>query len=124
MARRAGQFAWRSARRRMRMGRPPSEARDSLASGPIQGYTLNGEKANRPGELSPFSRSLPMFRHDDRPIERLTLRELLTHAEKLSRDVTELAHTEFAGAVSDFRELSRPHRRKSHFPTMLAIDNG
>src|SRR5262245_51224889 len=59
----------------------------------------------------------------EKPIRRMTLRQLLTHSEKCARDLTDLVHTNFLGRVSDFRDLSRPVRRRSHYPTMLAMLN-
>lgn len=59
----------------------------------------------------------------DKPKRRMTLRQLLTHAEKLSRDLIDLVHTGFLSRANDFRDLSRPVRRRSHYPTMLAVHN-
>ncbi|MCI0683668.1 MAG: hypothetical protein L0Y71_16300 [Gemmataceae bacterium] len=59
----------------------------------------------------------------EKPIRRMTLRQLLTHSEKCARDLADLVHTSFLGRVSDFRDLSRPVRRRSHYPTMLAMHN-
>ena len=59
----------------------------------------------------------------ERPQRRMTLRQLLTHAEKSVRDLIEYVHTEYLVKVADFRDLSRPVRRRSHYPTMLAVHN-
>jgi hypothetical protein len=59
----------------------------------------------------------------ERSIRRMTLRQLLTHSEKCARDLAELAHTQFLTSVSDFRDLSRPVRRRSHYPKMVAMQN-
>ena len=59
----------------------------------------------------------------DRSIRRMTLRQLLTHAEKCARDLAELVHTQFLTSTIDFRDLSRPVRRRSHYPTMVAVQN-
>jgi hypothetical protein len=59
----------------------------------------------------------------DKPIRRMTLRQLLTHAEKLTRDLIDLVTTGYLSRVNDFRDLSRPIRRRSHYPTMLAVHN-
>ena len=59
----------------------------------------------------------------EKPIRRMTLRQLLTHSEKCARDLVDLVHTNFLGRISDFRDLSRPVRRRSHYPTMLAVHN-
>lgn len=59
----------------------------------------------------------------EKPIRRMTLRQLLTHSEKCARDLAELVHTQFLTSVSDFRDLSRPVRRRSHYPTLVAMQN-
>jgi hypothetical protein len=59
----------------------------------------------------------------DKPVRRMTLRQLLTQSEKCSRDLIELVHSGFLTRVTDFRDLSRPVRRRSHYPTMLAVQN-
>ncbi len=41
----------------------------------------------------------------------------------MPRDLIELVHSGFLGHVVDFRELSRPVRRRSHYPTMVALQN-
>ena len=53
----------------------------------------------------------------------MTLRQLLTHTEKSTRDLIEHFQSTVLAAVADFRDLSRPIRRKSHFPTLLALMN-
>ncbi|MCC6417356.1 MAG: hypothetical protein IT429_03825 [Gemmataceae bacterium] len=59
----------------------------------------------------------------ERPARRMTLRQLLTHAEKCARDLTEHCHSTFVTRVSDFRDLNRPVRRRSHYPKMVALGN-
>jgi hypothetical protein len=59
----------------------------------------------------------------DKSFRRLPLRELLTDAEKRTRDLAEHMHVTWLSRVSDMRELSRPVRRRSHFPTLLALLN-
>ena len=59
----------------------------------------------------------------EKPARRMTLRQLLTHSEKCSRDLTEHLHTTLLAQVSDFRDLSRPVRRRSHYPTLVAMQN-
>jgi hypothetical protein len=59
----------------------------------------------------------------DKSARRMTLRQLMTHAEKCSRDLIELLQTSLLQQISDFRDLSRPVRRKSHYPAMVAIQN-
>jgi hypothetical protein len=53
----------------------------------------------------------------------MTLRQLLTHSEKCARDLLEHIQVTLLAQVSDFRDLSRPVRRRSHYPTMLAMGN-
>lgn len=59
----------------------------------------------------------------DRPARRMTLRQLMTHAEKCARDLIEHFQATIMPRVSDFRDLSRPVRRRSHYPTMMALMN-
>jgi hypothetical protein len=59
----------------------------------------------------------------EKPARRMTLRQLLTHAEKCSRDLIDHLQTTLLQQVSDFRDLSRPVRRRSHYPTMVALQN-
>jgi hypothetical protein len=59
----------------------------------------------------------------ERPARRMTLRQLLTHSEKCARDLIEHCSTSLMTRVSDFRDLSRPVRRRSHYPTMVALGN-
>jgi hypothetical protein len=57
------------------------------------------------------------------PVRRMTLRQLLTHSEKCSRDLIEHCQATLLTRISDFRDLSRPVRRRSHYPTMVALHN-
>ncbi len=59
----------------------------------------------------------------ERPARRMTLRQLMTHAEKCSRDLIDQCHGTLLPRVSDCRDLSRPVRRRSHYPTMVAVLN-
>ena len=59
----------------------------------------------------------------ERPTRRMTLRQQLTHAEKCSRDILEHIHGTVLPNVSDLRDLSRPVRRRSHYPTLVSILN-
>jgi hypothetical protein len=59
----------------------------------------------------------------DRPIERMTLRELLTHASKLTHDVSEKANTTLQTRLADLHELSRPTRRKTQYPSVVSLQN-
>jgi hypothetical protein len=54
---------------------------------------------------------------------RLTLRQLLTHTDKCARDLQEQVFASLLTQLSDFRDLSRPVRRRSHYPTMVAVQN-
>lgn len=58
-----------------------------------------------------------------RPLRRLPLRDLLTDAEKRARDLMEQVHVTFLARAADVRELSRPVRKRSHFPTVNALMN-
>jgi C4-dicarboxylate-specific signal transduction histidine kinase len=54
---------------------------------------------------------------------KLPLRDLLTETEKRSRDTAEKLGNAWLSRVTDLRDLSRPLRRKSHYPTLLALQN-
>ena len=54
---------------------------------------------------------------------RLPLRDLMTDAEKRARDLIEQLSNTLLARASDLRDLSRPIRRKSHYPTLLALQN-
>jgi hypothetical protein len=53
----------------------------------------------------------------------MTLRQLLTLSEKSSRDLIEHVQASLLNQLSDFRDLSRPVRRRSHYPTLVAVQN-
>ena len=59
----------------------------------------------------------------NKPARRMTLRQLLTNSEKCSRDLGEQLHSTLLPRVSDARDLSRPVRRRSHYPTVIALVN-
>ena len=59
----------------------------------------------------------------EKPLRRMTLRQLLTHSEKCSRDLIEQINGSFVPRVTEFRDLNRPVRRKSHYPTLFAVMN-
>jgi hypothetical protein len=59
----------------------------------------------------------------ERPARRMTLRQLLIHAEKCSRDLFEQINATLMPRVADFRDLTRPVRRKSHYPALIALMN-
>jgi hypothetical protein len=56
-------------------------------------------------------------------VRRMTLRQLLTSSEKCSRDLGEQLHTTLLSRAADCRDLSRPVRRRSHYPTVVAVMN-
>ncbi len=59
----------------------------------------------------------------EKPTRRMTLRQQLTHAEKCSRDIIEHIQGSLLPSISDVRDLSRPVRRRSHYPTMISLSN-
>ena len=59
----------------------------------------------------------------NKPARRMTLRQLLTNAEKCSHDLAEQIHSTMLSRIADCRELSRPVRRRSHYPTVIALVN-
>ena len=59
----------------------------------------------------------------DKPVRRLTLRQLLNQAEKCTANLIECCKSHFLKEVADYRGLSRPVRRRSQFPSMMAMQN-
>ena len=59
----------------------------------------------------------------DRPVRRMTLRELLSHAAKLTHEIGELANKSYQSRLADLRDLSRPTRRNSQFPSVVSLQN-
>ena len=59
----------------------------------------------------------------ERPVRRMTLRQQLTHAEKCSRDIIDFFQGSLLPCISDVRDLSRPVRRRSHYPKMVSLSN-
>ncbi len=59
----------------------------------------------------------------DKPARRMTLRQQMTYSEKYARDLVEQVHATLFARLADFRDLSRPVRRRSHYPTLLAMAN-
>ena len=53
----------------------------------------------------------------------MTLRQLLIHVEKCARDLASQLDATVQPRLADFRELSRPLRHRSHYPTFLALRN-
>jgi hypothetical protein len=52
---------------------------------------------------------------------RLPLRDMMTDAEKRARDLADHFHISWLARASDLRDLSRPIRRRSHYPTVVAL---
>ena len=59
----------------------------------------------------------------ERSFRRLPLRNLMTDAEKRVRDLIEHFTVTWLARASDLRDLSRPIRKRSHYPTLLALQN-
>jgi hypothetical protein len=59
----------------------------------------------------------------DKPARRLPLRDLLTDAEKRSRALSEQLGTAWLARAGDLRDLSRPVRKRSNYPTLMALQN-
>jgi hypothetical protein len=57
----------------------------------------------------------------EKPARRLPLRDLLTDAEKRTRDLILHMSSTWLARSSDLRDLSRPVRKRSHFPTLIAL---
>jgi hypothetical protein len=57
----------------------------------------------------------------DKPTRRLPLRDLITDAEKRNRALIEQIATTWLDRAADLRDLSRPLRKRSHYPTFLAL---
>jgi hypothetical protein len=53
----------------------------------------------------------------------VTLRQLMTQVEKCARDFASHLDTTVGPRLADFRELSRPVRRRSSYPTFIALRN-
>jgi hypothetical protein len=62
--------------------------------------------------------------HSDKPLRRLPLRQLLTNCDKCTRDLLEQVQTHFLARLNDCRELTRPVRRRTHYPTVVSLQNG
>jgi hypothetical protein len=60
----------------------------------------------------------------EKSLRRLPLRQLLASSDRVARELAELVQTQLLQRIADFRDLSRPVRRKTPFPTMLAFQNG
>ncbi len=61
---------------------------------------------------------------DPSVVRRMPLRQLLGHSEKCVRELHDLIYFTHLTDLSDFRDLSRPVRRRSQYPQLVAIQNG
>ena len=59
----------------------------------------------------------------DKSFRRLPVRDLMTDAEKRTRDLVEYFTTTWLPQAAELRDLSRPVRKKSHYPTLKALKN-
>lgn len=59
----------------------------------------------------------------EKAYRRLPLRQLMTDSEKRARDLSEYYGGAWLTGVTDLRDLSRPVRRKSNYPTLMALQN-
>ena len=59
----------------------------------------------------------------EKSTRRMPLRQLLTHSEKCSRDLIEHLKTGLIHVLTEYRELTRPVRRRSSYPTLLMLRN-
>jgi anti-sigma B factor antagonist len=57
----------------------------------------------------------------DRPLQRMPLRQLLTHSQKCARDLADYLRESLCPGTSEFRKLSRPHRKHSPYPSVTAV---
>lgn len=57
------------------------------------------------------------------PRRRMTLLELLVKVEKEAHELCASVRSNLWSAQSDAHDLSRPTRKRSHFPTVLALHN-
>ena len=59
----------------------------------------------------------------EKPGRRMPLRDLLTDAEKRTRDLLDKVGSAWLSGVTDLRDLSRPSRKRSPYPTLVALQN-
>lgn len=59
----------------------------------------------------------------ERSFRRLPLRDLMTDAEKRVRDLVEHFNITLLSRLADLHDLSRPIRKRSHYPTLHALQN-
>lgn len=58
-----------------------------------------------------------------KPTRRMTLLQLLVHTEKYTHDIREQFRVGFWASLSEFHDMTRPVRKRSHFPTLGALKN-
>ena len=59
----------------------------------------------------------------EKNMRRLPLRDLMTDAQKRNRDLIEHLHNTWLARAIDMRDLSRPVRRRSNYPTWQVLQN-
>jgi hypothetical protein len=59
----------------------------------------------------------------EKPSHRMTLREMMIHSEKSSKEIIERIEVYLLPNLTEFRKLCRPVRHKSNYPTFLATRN-
>jgi len=59
----------------------------------------------------------------EKNMRRLPLRDLMIDAEKRNRDLIDHLHNTWLARATDLRDLSRPVRRRSHYPTLHTLQN-
>jgi hypothetical protein len=59
----------------------------------------------------------------EKPLRRMTLHDLLKSVSRSARELTEQTRGDFVGHLSDCRELSRPARARSRYPSFIAFYN-
>jgi hypothetical protein len=102
-----------------------------------QGYTANSRKASSVPEktgavaaiqprwdFSQWALNPQSVMSSEKPLRRLPLRQVLASCDKVSRELQELVKTGLLQRIADCRDLSRPVRRRSHYPSVTALQNG
>lgn len=59
----------------------------------------------------------------EKPKRRMTLQELLVQVEKYTHDFEEYMRLNVQPCLSDLREMSRPRRKQSPYPKVVAVQN-
>jgi hypothetical protein len=60
----------------------------------------------------------------ERPLDRMPLRNILAQASKITHEIADLCNKNMPPRLADLHELSRANRKKSHYPTIVAVENG